>query len=173
MGDESSGAVSDWSFYVRAERHFMLKAEIQERYGIIAYLRYRDDFVIITNGTDHDFMMTLIWQLKDRCNPFKIKCESISNHGCAMLDIYMSKGPRFQRDRKLDIGMHFKSTSQGTPLDSRSCHPQSIHNVWPLARFAAFNCRCTSNVLAIEAKIAFLIKLVRGCPKSQYDSSAR
>ena len=164
MGDESSGAVSDWSFYVRAERDFMLTQQVQQEFGIIAYIRYRDDFIIVTNGTPHDSFKTLIWQLKDKCKPFMIKCESISNHGCCMLDIHMSKGFRFKRDRKLDIGMHFKATSQGTVLDGRSCHPAAIHRVWPLARFSAFNARCTSNDLAIEAKLAFLIKMVHGCP---------
>jgi hypothetical protein len=50
-----------------------------------------------------------------------------------MLDLGIFKGDRFDRCRQFDVGMHFKPTNQGCPLDSRSCHPSSIHAVWPLA----------------------------------------
>ena len=54
MGEESSGAISDYSFYFRCERDFLLQDVVRTKYGIIAYLRYRDDFLIITDGTPHD-----------------------------------------------------------------------------------------------------------------------
>ena len=46
-----------------------------------------------------------------------------------------------------------------------SCHPSNIHAVWPLARFSAFNSRCSSNALAREAKLFFLAKLLAHHPK--------
>ena len=82
-----------------------------------------------------------------------------------MLDLSLSKGRRFARCRKLDIGIHLKNTNQGVPLDDRSCHPPSIHSVWPLARFSACNSRCTSNELAKVAKMHFFDKLCMHHPK--------
>ena len=60
--------------------------------------------------------------------------------------------------------MHFKATSQGSPLSDKSVHPKSVHSLWPLARFSAFNKRCSSNCLAIEAKLHFLEKLANSHP---------
>ena len=81
-----------------------------------------------------------------------------------MLDLSITKGARFEFCGKLDIGIHFKPSNQGVPLDDRSCHPPQIHGIWPLARFSSFNTRCTSNQLAVEAKLHFFGKLVQYHP---------
>ena len=60
MGEESSGAISDYSFFCRCEREFLLKPDVRAKYGIVAYVRYRDDLVIITNGTPHDVMRAFL-----------------------------------------------------------------------------------------------------------------
>ena len=61
MSEESSGAISDWSFYCRCERDFLFDEEVRSTYGIITYVRYRDDFLIITDGAPHNLMLDLFW----------------------------------------------------------------------------------------------------------------
>ena len=165
MGEESSGAISDYSLFCRSERNFLLTDEVRRKYGIIAYVRYRDDFVIITNGTEHVIMQEFFHRLRERTAPFLFKVESISSRDFVMLDLHFFKGQRFFRTGLLDIEMHFKKSAQGVPLSDRSCHPGSIHRLWPLARFSCFNKRCSSNMSAIEAKLIFIEKLARHHPE--------
>ena len=110
-------------------------------------------------------MLDFFSELRRKCKPPEFKVESISSHGCVMLDLSITKGTRFGQCRKLDIRIHFKPSNQGVPLDDRSCHPPQIHSIWPLARFSSFNTRCTCNMLAVEAKPKFFGKLVQHHPR--------
>ena len=66
MGEESSGAISDFSFFCRCEKEFLLSEAVCAEYGIIAYVRYRDDFLIVTRGTEHTIMRQFFDLLRDK-----------------------------------------------------------------------------------------------------------
>ena len=126
MGEEHSGAVSDWSYFKRAEERFILCSEMREKYGILYYVRYRDDslFVIDWQGRRVEF-----WnELKSMAQPFSLSMESLHLSSCVMLDLEIYKGPRWHRSRVPDIRMFFKPTSQGVPLSHKSDHHSNIHS---------------------------------------------
>ena len=61
MSDEHIGAVSDFSFYQRAERNFLLSRDVRTRYGILGYIRYRDDFLIVSGFEPFLILLPLVF----------------------------------------------------------------------------------------------------------------
>ena len=80
-----------------------------------------------------------------------------------MLDLKISFAERWQRCCLLDVGMHFKVTQQGVPLDDSSDHPVNIHS-WPLARIRHFEELCSDRRAYKIAAWTFLRKLVKFAP---------
>ena len=63
-----------------------------------------------------------------------------------MLDLFLSKGKRFESVGVLDVGIHIKPTSQGVPLCNRSWHLPSTHRSWPSSRLLHYKNVCSNFV---------------------------
>ena len=82
-----------------------------------------------------------------------------------MLDTVIYKGTRFQACGKLGVGVHVKSSHQGTSLSHRSGHFPKVPTSWPASRMLHFSKICTSRHDRREAQNAFLRKLSTDCPE--------
>ena len=96
MGIECSGDVSDVSFYELAEITFVLVPEVIQKYHLEFYARFRDDIIVILGG-DGDSRREFVDVFKRHSRFFKLKVESISAVSAVMLDLFLSKGKRFQK----------------------------------------------------------------------------
>ena len=127
----ASGHVADSVFYVMVEAPFALIASTRRRYGLFFYARFRDDIFAIfdaKNGIEN--VRDFISQFRRRSGPFAIKLETISRHGCQMLDMFVSVGPK----GKPMFSLFTKPSSIWQPLSIESCHPISIHTHWPICQ---------------------------------------
>ena len=50
MGQLCSDECSSSSFYIKAEKSFALDPVVRRRYGIMEYLRFKDDILVIASG---------------------------------------------------------------------------------------------------------------------------
>ena len=76
-----------------------------------------------------------------------------------MLDLRLFKGPRFAASGILDVGMHYKDTSQAVPLCCSSWHHRSIHVMWPHSRCLHYM-QCTSSIPSYRHAIFKLISKI-------------
>ena len=95
---------------------------------------------------------------------FKLKVESVNARASQMLDLWLSKGPRWELSGCLDISMFSKPSVQGVPLSWKSWHHPNVHTSWPLSRILHYY-RCTcSRVGFREAVKTLYTKLCRHDP---------
>ena len=92
MGLIMSGDVSDLAFYELAERDFATVPDAVSNLLVIAYLRYKDDVLIILRGEQCERRF-FIHKWIDKALPFVLKLESTSTREVAMLDVRTFKGP--------------------------------------------------------------------------------
>ena len=50
MGQLCSDECSSASFYLKCEKPYALDAEIRRRFGVLEYLRFKDDIIVIAAG---------------------------------------------------------------------------------------------------------------------------
>ena len=162
MGIGCSGDVSDLAFAIMAEVGYAVDLDVQAKYEIDLYVRFRDDIFIIIGGTKES-RREFLDEFRRRTSFFRILVERISADVVQMLDLNISFSERWQRCCLLDVGMHFKNTAQGVALDDSSDHPMNIHS-WPLARIRHFEDLCSSKRLYKDAALLFLRKLVAFAP---------
>ena len=101
MGMMLSGDISDAALYWMAEKSFALDVQVQEKYSIYKYLRYKVDILLIIGGSSQS-RREFFEEFKIRSNSFKIKIDEISSTSVEMLDITLFKGPRFASTGILD-----------------------------------------------------------------------
>ena len=158
MGLECSGDVNDVCFYELAEKDFVLKPEIIEKYCLEFYARFRDDIVVIIAG-DAQPRLDFVHELKRHSRFYKLKVESISKTSCIMLDLVLSKGKRFDKFGVFDVGIHTKPSSQGTPLCNKSWHLPSIHRSWPDSRLIHYKNVCSDFIHFRDAAFGLFEKI--------------
>ena len=102
-----------------------------------------------------DDLRSLINDMRDAAHPFVLKLESVSKHGCQMLDVNVD----FCFPVLGDVGhrvfsLFTKPSSIWQPLSPESLHPSSIHLHWPRAQCkrigSKFSCAVEGN-RALEA----------------------
>ena len=94
MGMLASGHVDDAVFYYMVEAPFALAVSTPEKYGLFFYARFKDDIFLVFDAKQGiERMRDFITEFRRRSGPFIIKMESVSRHGCQMLDMFVSVGP--------------------------------------------------------------------------------
>ena len=64
MGLKHSSSIADAVLYVKGQKDYAAMPLVQEQHGIVWYLRFRDDLLIVGNG--EEFTGSFIWGIKDR-----------------------------------------------------------------------------------------------------------
>ena len=162
MGLMCSGEISDWTFFADAEENFVLDEGVRTRFGIVLYLRFKDDIFVVLEAED-DVVTTFLEEFQALAGDFVLKLDADSTSSVEMLDLTISKGARWSRSGVLDTAVYIKPTANGIPLSSESFHAPSVHS-WPLERIKHFF-RISSAIGAAKATSrSFLAKLLKHDP---------
>ena len=129
MGMAASGHIADSVFYFMAEKDFILEQTTRDSYGLVFYARFKDDIFLIFDTPEDSLygIRRFVENFKRRSGPFLIQIDSISKHGCQMLDLFVSSGcstPKFS--------LFKKESSIWRPLSLESCHTPTVHVHWPI-----------------------------------------
>ena len=156
MGMLAPGHVADSAFYSMVEAPFVLTTSTRRKFGLFFYARFKDDiFIIFDASSGVEKMRDFVCEFRKRSGPFILKMESVSRHGCQMLDLFVSVGP----SGRLMFSLFSKPTSIWQPLSLESCHPLSIHMHWPISqcnRIAErFSCSRQSCLAVSQFKTAY------------------
>lgn len=144
MGLRCSGELSDCTFFKLAEENFAVRADIQQRYSILFYCRFKDDGFFIIDAPRLQCLEFCEF-LRRKSSYFRIVFDSVSLREATMLDTTFFKGPGWMKTGRLDYRLHVKDTRQWRPLMPSSAHPRMVHETWPVAeatriakRFSSF-----------------------------------
>ena len=162
MGLICSGEISDWTFFADAEENFVLDEGVRTRFGIVLYLRFKDDIFVVLEAED-DVVTTFLEEFQALAGDFVLKLDADSTSSVEMLDLTISKGAMWSRSGVLDTAVYIKPTANSIPLSSESFHAPSVHS-WPLERIKHFF-RISSAIGAAKATSrSFLAKLLKHDP---------
>ena len=146
MGLPQSGGIADAAFYTKTELE-MLQPERRRKAGILAYLRFKDDGLIISENR----VECLDWfqMFKAKAGYFRVICEQVARF--APEETQEVKFLQFRillcaDTRTVRVVPHSKSVA--IPLSPLSAHPPSTEN-WPLAHLRCM-CRLASDEKAAE-----------------------
>ena len=106
-------------------------AEVQRRHGVLLYLRFMDDGFIVHQG-ELQTLLDFTARMKVLSKFFKLEFE-VHRQETSFLDLWIWKGPRYERDGKLDFHVFRKPSAIGAPLSSSSAHHPSVHSAWPVS----------------------------------------
>ena len=143
MGLICSGSISDVAFDRLAEQDWATDKEVQRRHCICAYRRFKDDVLIIGNGTReqrHNFFQTYCHNAKF----YRLNAENCSRSEVQMLELLISKGPKFAKSEFFNFKVVRKSSSLWQPVRSTSMHLGSVHKSWTVGMEKRFRLLCSS-----------------------------
>lgn len=146
-------------FFKNVEQWILLP-ETRLRYGLVSYCRFKDDMFYAIDS-DRDIRRQLFEEIRTRADFFKVLVDAISSDCVQMIDLDISLNSK----GRFSVGIYTKPTVQGACLSERSSHPDFVHTAWPMTRFQHFKSVCSNSVLCRSARIRFLLKLSRECPK--------
>ena len=119
MGLPHSGEVADAAFYGGVEQH-ILTAACMRTHSIKAYVRFRDDILILANGPAHGFF----WTMKRFSKYFRLKVVKTAAE-VHYLDLRVTVG-----HSALSATAMLKDTTMAVPLSRSSMHSAGVHNSW-------------------------------------------
>ena len=105
------------------------RSSVQEAHGILMYLRFMDDGFMVHRGSLGQ-LMAFTSEMKRRSKFFKLDFE-VTRVATSFLDLWVSFGPRFRREGRLDYHVFRKPSAIGSPLSLSSGHHPGIHKSWP------------------------------------------
>lgn len=149
MGLPHSGEVADLALLTRMERWALTHASVHD---ISAYLRFRDDIIII--GKSAHSLGLFVRGLRSRSAYFVLEVDKFGREGVGWLEICISIRPR-----RLEIRPKFKDTTLSVPLLWSSAHPRHVHLSWPRARLQYLKQLCSSPSFYPAAKNEFISRL--------------
>ena len=136
--------------------------EVRTRFGIILYLRFKDDIFVVLEAED-SLVQVFLEEFQTRAGDFVLKLESDSSCSVEMLDLTIHKGARWSASGVLDTTVYIKPTARGMFLSSESNHAPSVHS-WPLERIKHFFKISSSVGSAKRVSRSFLARLLKHDP---------
>ena len=160
MGLIASDEMANLDFFEIVEATYVLRPEVIAEYGIVVYLRYKDD-ILLGLDCDEDSRTSFLAEFRRRAAPYILKEDESSYTSVAMLDVVISKSVH----SSVQLSMYSKPTVQGIPLCSTSMHSGGVHRSWPTARFLHYDSICTEVSDSNIAKLRFIRKMKRLVPE--------
>ena len=158
MGLGFSGELCDTTFYSTVERDIVDRPDVLRRHFVELYVRYRDDILILHNGSP-DSLKEFLRILRNKSSVWKLEIESISQDSCDFLDLFISKGAKWRSSGLLDVGIFHKPTSLHQPLAPHSMHSCHVHKAWPKGLVARAKKLCNTKS-GIQKEVAYIKKLL-------------
>lgn len=156
-----SGEVPDLVFYSTVEEPFVFLSDIRREYGIVFYVRLRDDILCISSKPDLLQVMLQRMQALSRCFDLTIDC--IDPVRTIMLDLspwFCDRGDNVA----VEHAVHEKPISVWVPLGDSSAHPPHAHASWPKGFESRLRRRRTYRRTADSHVAAFRDRLQKACP---------
>ena len=154
MGLLCSGEISDLALYGMMELPTVLNPGFREKFGIIGYMRFKDDLLMVVDSTKSQ-RREMVGEMRRHSRFFRLKVESIGQEETTFLDLRIYRGVRWQSTRKLDTSLYRKETSLWVPLSHASHHHPSVHKWWPLSEIRRIHSRCSSSFEANQLERCF------------------
>ena len=125
MGAKASGSISDAAFMTLFELGCMMDTKFRSDFGVLAYIRLRDDLLLITCTQENGLKLTE--KLKALCNPtYEVSVDCTSLLGVPFLDLFVCKW--FEHGQAhLRWRPYVKPTARHVPLSDESWHSFSTH----------------------------------------------
>lgn len=138
IGQTLSGHVADLSVYRISEAPLH---SVGQKFGLIAYVRYRDDILAITEPQEgaNELFAWLTLKAKQQ---WRLERDSRSRYSLVMLDTLVYKGPRHKASNVLDYVVHLKPSGRHVPLSDLSAHHPRFHRSWPIGEMRRIAKRC-------------------------------
>ena len=153
-----SGDTADVAFFNLAEQDFIVLESTKLEYGILLYIRFRDDIFIVferqAGPGRAKAPKEFVSKFREKTKFYKLKVEETSLVSVTFLNMVVRVG-----DGRL-ITEHFvKPTSVGVaPLCPTSGQPWHVHSSWPLGQLKLIRSLCTFSQAADEAEARFRAK---------------
>lgn len=164
MGLIHSSQLCDITFFRHAEFRFVTNKLAVAKLGIVQFLRFRDDILVVHHSEHHQFRRFLDI-LKLKAHYVKFQVDSFSQDSVTMLDLQI-RVVQNQSHWLLDFQPHFKPTSLQVPLSSCSFHNPSIHITWPFNQLKRLAYLSSKEESFLAAKKLFVQRFTRaGEPK--------
>ena len=125
---------------------------------ILKWLRYRDDILLLYNGTPRE-LEQLVNRMNEIHNFLKFTVE-ISDTELTYLDLKIFKGPRFRTNGLLDTKIYTKPTETFQYLDRKSVHPLATFKGFIKGEVLRYARLCNNETDFIEKRNAFTEKLL-------------
>ena len=165
MGCRHSGALADLHYAMGAEPK-LLTDEARNKYFLEAYLRYRDDILVIhtTNIVDpsdeYAFgrrVMEFRKLMKNEAlrEGYRLELDEIvTDEPLVFLDVEV-----WPQNHALCWKLHRKPSSQSVALSSESAHPWNCLKSWPVSEIQRMHNRCLRHQHFLDARLAFIRSL--------------
>ena len=91
MGMICSDEVSSINLFCLAERPFLLDDAVRRKYGILYYVRFKDDLLVISTAGP-ELLAEFLEELQSFSEHFVLKVDASSLYRVEMLDLRLKKG---------------------------------------------------------------------------------
>ena len=132
--------------FATLQKRILQQTQIQARYGILFYARFKDDWIIIATCNRQD-LVDFTAKFKQKSAPFQLKFE-VHRETTTMMDVTLEKGQGWRKTGRLDYKLYTKPSSQWQPLLSSSFHHPSVHLAWPTGQLCRIRRRCSEQQTA-------------------------
>ena len=122
MGLLHSGDLADLLFDHLVDG-WALRASTRQGLGIRAYVRFKDDCLVLMDGFRTDLFFDMV---KARAKFFTVKLEEINHYRVSYLNLSIIKA-----GTRLVFRHYTKPTAMSIPLSSLSGQPRNVHSSWP------------------------------------------
>ena len=172
MGLILAGETADSCFWRFGEKSFAALSDVQQAHGILGYMRYRDDILIVARpkSSGRPSYLEFMIELKRRvAHIYEVKIESIGSHSVDFLDVSI-----YQHGPRLTWEPFLKLSSQKVGLSATSAHWRTIHESWPRAEICRLSNRSSSLQAFARARHQKLSWLARsGASSSAIEAASK
>ena len=152
MGLPHSGEVAE-SLLATRECECLLDDDFRNKYSILAYLRYRDDGVLLIDDNGDGNVAFCYRTMFDILMPFVVQVEEISQHTVNTLDLTLTIN---QTTGCIEYQPFIKPTALKVLLNPSSYHTKAVHKAWPLAETFRIQRLSCSNAHYHQAVFQFI-----------------
>ena len=90
-----SGKVADAAYFNKLERDSVSQDSFRELHGVVAYIRYRGDTLLVHSGSGAQ-LRALIGMIQELSTVFKLEVESIASDEVQMLEVVFYHSPQWR-----------------------------------------------------------------------------
>jgi hypothetical protein len=149
-----SGAIADAAFFICVERRWTLSSRVCDAFGILSYLRFKDD-IWIAGNKPLGYGKYMAGMHKRVHGFFKLETVELSCHRVDMLACTVVR--EGNRCHTVPRNKGFL----GPPLSAESAHPWHVHKAWPSATLKTQLLLCSKESEKVLHKQQYIERFVQ------------